>query len=140
MVLADLDPELRPVDRTLDQAQSRGSDELVHPLTALFVVLALVRRAPMAAGPGQAPNASYQRDDPSAHQRYALTGAPKASLAQSPASRASVKRYLDARVNAGFRVDLVKPIDRQPSHGFDASSHRDPRRRCGGVFAPDGRG
>jgi hypothetical protein len=33
-------------------------------LAALFVMLALVGCAPVAAGPGQAPNTPHQQDDP----------------------------------------------------------------------------
>ncbi len=39
-----------------------------------------------------------------------------------------------------FRVDLVKPTDRRTNHAPCPPPHRDPRRRCGGVLAPDGGG
>ena len=34
------------------------------PLTALLVMLALADCAPVASGPGQAPNAPYEQGDP----------------------------------------------------------------------------
>jgi hypothetical protein len=37
---------------------------LPRRMAALFVVLALAGCAPVAAEPGQAPNATYQQDDP----------------------------------------------------------------------------
>jgi hypothetical protein len=49
---------------TLDEGPSRGLDELVIPLTALLVMLALAGCAPVVAVPGQAPNAPYQQGDP----------------------------------------------------------------------------
>ena len=47
---------------------------------------------------------------------------------------------LDARVAAGFTVDLVKPIDRRATHAPCPPLNRDPCRRRGRVLALDGSG
>jgi hypothetical protein len=45
-----------------------------------------------------------------------------------------------AGIKAGFSVDLVKAPYRRARNVLSPSPHRNPRHRCGGVFAPDGRG
>jgi hypothetical protein len=58
-------------------------------------------------------------------------------IAQAPSG---VTAILDARVGAGFKVDLVKPNRPPGEKCLCPPPRRYPRRRRGGILAPDGGG
>jgi putative ABC transport system substrate-binding protein len=58
---------------------------------------------------------------------------------QDPAAGGAA-RQVNARAAAGFEVSSGSKTDRRARNAFCPPPHRDPRRRCGGVFAPDGGG
>jgi hypothetical protein len=68
MYFPDIDRNV-PLPRPTGPAEKaaptfRKAINLPSGVAALFVMLALAACAPVAAGLGQAPNASYQQDDP----------------------------------------------------------------------------
>jgi hypothetical protein len=68
--------------------------------------------------------------------RSGAIDAPKSETA----SRSNVGTNLGAGVTGNFSVVLTEATDRRARNALCPPSYRDPRRRCGRLFAPDGGG
>src|SRR5580693_3013018 len=105
-------------------------------LAALFVVLALAGALPWRL------DRDRRRTRPISK---AILATPAECTNRRAGQRAPARSQgrpvpIGARVATGFRVDLVKPNRPLRDNAACPPPHRDPRRRCGRLLAPDGRG
>src|ERR1700730_11012340 len=81
--------------------------------------------------------ATPDMDSPYLPQGPSIEG-PDPHLTVVSAALARSAELLNVRAEAGFEVSWVKKIDHRARNAFCPPSHRYPRRRRGGLLAPDG--